>query len=75
MSPIVMTVAVFGHIWRGHLVELEVDNMTIVHVLKTSDLDFFLVSHFQFWFSASHIEGKADIIADALSHNNQQYYC
>ena len=30
----------------------------------------FLASRFDFWFSATHIEGKANILADALSRNN-----
>ena len=63
--------------------EFKVDNMTVVHVFNnTYSKDqhlmhlirtvVFLPSHFEFWFSASHIEGKANIIADALSRNNLQ---
>ena len=63
--------------------EFKVDNMTVVHVLNnTYSKDqhlmhlirtlVFLASRFEFWFSASHIEGKANIIADALSCNNLQ---
>ena len=67
--------------------EFKVDNMTVVHVLNnTYSKDqhlmhlirtlVFLASRFEFWFSASHIEGKANIIADALSRNNlHTYFC
>ena len=83
LVPVVVAAALFGHEWRGLLVEFKVDNMTVVHVLNnTYSKDqhlmhlirtlVFLASRFEFWFSASHIEGKANIIAATLSHNNLQ---
>ena len=65
------------------MVEFKVDNIAVVHVLNnTYSKDqhlmhlihtlVFLASRFEFWFSASHIEGKANIIADTLSRNNLQ---
>ena len=65
------------------MVEFKVDNMAVVHVLNNTYSKgqhlmhlirtlVFLASRFEFWFSASHIEGKANIIADALSRNNLQ---
>ena len=83
LVPVVVAAALFGHEWKGLLVEFKVDNMTVVHVLNnTYSKDqhlmhlirtlVFLASRFEFWFSASHIEGKANIIADALSLNNLQ---
>ena len=73
--------AIFGHQWRNQLVEFKVDNMAVVHVLNNTyskDLHLmhlirvlvFLASHYDFWFSTSHIEGKDNIFADALSRNN-----
>ena len=58
--------------------EFKIDNMTVVQVLNNTYSKVqhlmhlirtlvFLASRFEFWFSASHIEGKANIIADALS--------
>ena len=81
LIPIVVAAAPFGHEWRGLMVEFKVDNMAVVHVLNnTYSKDqhlmhlictlVFLASCFEFWFLASHIEGKANIIADALSRNN-----
>ena len=81
LVPVVMAAALFVHEWRGLLVEFKFDNMTVVHVLNnTYSKDqhlmhlictlVFLASFFEFWFSACHIEGKANIIADSLSHNN-----
>ena len=83
LIPIVVATALFGHKWRGFMVEFKVDNMAMVHVLNnTYSKDqhlmhlirtlVFLACHFEFWFSASHIEGKANIIADTLSRNNLQ---
>ena len=84
LIPIVVAAAVFGHQWRGHLVEFKVDNMAVVHVLNnTYSKDqhlmhlirtlVFLAARFDFWFSASHIEGKANILAEALSRNNMPF--
>ena len=81
LIPIVVEAALFGHKWRGLMVEFKVDNIAVVHVLNNTYSKYlmhlirtlvFLASHFEFWFSAYHIEGKANIIADALSHNNLQ---
>ena len=76
-----MAAALFRHEWRGHLVEFKVDNMTVIHVLSNTygkdqylmhliHILVFLATHFEFWFSASHMEEKANITADTLSRNN-----
>ena len=65
---------------RGLLVEFKAD-MTVVQVLNDINSKdqhlmhlihtlVFLVSRFQLWFSASHIEEKVKIIADAYSRNS-----
>ena len=81
LVPIIVAAALFGYQWRGYLVEFEVDNMAVVHILNNTyskdqhlmhliRILVFLASRFDFWFSATHIEGKANILADALSRNN-----
>ena len=59
------------------MVEFTVDNMAVVyskhqHLMHLIHTFVFLASHFKFWFSPSHTEGKAYILADALSCNNLQ---
>ena len=77
----VISAVLFGKLWSGHLVDFKVDNMAVVQVVQATyckdchlmhliRLLVCFVAHFNFWFSASHIAGKSNTGADALSRNN-----
>ena len=85
LTPVVIGAALFGPQWRGHLVQFSVDNMAVVHVLNSTyskddhimhliRILVFLAAHFDFWFMARHIEGKANRLADDLSRNNLTHF-
>ena len=80
-----MAAAIFGRQWQGHLIQFSVDNMSVVHILNSTyskdphlmhmvRVFVFLAAHFNFWFRAEHIEGKANSLADALSRDNLEYF-
>ena len=81
MLPVIIAAACFGHEWSGKVIEFVVDNKTVVEVLKATysrDLHLmhlirllvFFASKYDFWFKASHIPGRLNKAADALSRNN-----
>ena len=81
LFPVVIAAAIYGKYWSGQLVQFSVDNAAVVHVLQATysreshlmhliRVLVFLASHFNFWFTASHIAGDSNILADALSRNN-----
>ena len=85
LFPVVISAAPFEKLWSSHLVEFKVDNMAIVQVIQATyckdshlmhliRLLVFFVAHFNFWFSASHIAGKSNTRADALSRNNHAVF-
>ena len=74
----VVATAVFGRQWAGKLVQFMVDNLATVQVISATYskesylmhlgcLLVFFVAHFNFWFPAIHIAGRANSLADALS--------
>ena len=81
MCPVVMAAATFGQQLTGKVVQFLVDNEAVVEVIRATyskDLHLmhlirllvFLASKYNFWFTATHIPGKLNIAADALSRNN-----
>ena len=78
LIPVVVAAAVFGPKWKGRLIQLSVDNLAVVHILCSKDAHLmhlirilvFLAAHFDFWFVAKHIEGRANSLADNLSRNH-----
>ena len=44
------------------------------HIMHLIRILVFLAAHFDFWFVASHIEGKANRLADDLSRNNLTHF-
>ena len=59
--------------------------MSVVHVANSTYSKYphfmyiirvlvFLAAYFNFWFRAEHIKGKCNDLADALSHNNLDYF-
>ena len=85
LIPVVLAAATFGHRWSGKLVKFMVDNAAVVDVLNSTfckeshmmhliHLLVFYAAKFNFWFSASHIPGKYNTLADALSRNNTSLF-
>ena len=81
MLPVIIAAACFGREWSGKVIEFVVDNEAAVEVLKATysrDLHLmhlirllvFFASKYDFWFKASHIPGRLNKAADALSRNN-----
>ena len=81
MVPVVLVAAKFGHQWAGKVVQFVIDNMAVVEVIKATyskDLHMMhlirllvlFASKYNFWFTATHIPGKLNVAADALSRNN-----
>ena len=85
LIPVVLAAATFGHQWSGKVVEFIVDNEAVVEVINATyskDLHLmhlirllvFLAARHNFWFMASHIPGKQNVVADSLSRNNMQLF-
>ena len=85
LFPVVIAVAIYGNQWSGKLVLFRVDNMAVVEVLKAAysrephlthliRMLAFFAAHFNFWFSASHVAGSENMLADSLSHNNAKLF-
>ena len=81
LIPVVVAAAIFAHKWKGHSVQFSVDNLAVVHILNSTyskdshlmhlvRILVFLAAHFDFWFVAKHVEGKANSLADDLSRDN-----
>ena len=85
LIPVVLAAATFGHRWSGKGVKFVMDNAAVVEVIKVTYskelhmmhlirlLVFFAVK-FDFWFTATHIPGKLNTLADALSRNNKDLF-
>ena len=85
LFPVVIATAIYGNQWSGKLVQFKVDNLAVVQVLQATysqephlmhlvRLLVFFAAHFNFWFSASHIAGTDNSLADSLSRNNTQLF-
>ena len=84
LFPMVIAAAIYGNQWSGKLVLFRVDNLAVVEVLKLHIVEshlmhlirmlVFFAAHFNFWFSASHIAGSENTLADSLSHNNAPFF-
>ena len=85
LFPVVIAAAIYGNQWSGKLVLFRVDNMAVVEVLKATysreshlmhliRMLVFFAAHFNFWFSASHIAGSENTLADSLSRNNAPFF-
>ena len=76
LVPVVVAAALYGSQWRGKIVTFRVYNIAVVEVLNSTScrdshlmhlvhLLVFLASYHNFWFTASHIQGKQNTLADA----------
>ena len=83
--PVVLACAVWGNQWRGKLVQFYCDNEAAVTVITTGySRDphimhllrslFFIKAHLQIDLRVSHIAGKSNSEADAISHDNLQSF-
>ena len=81
LIPLVIAAAVWGRQWQGRTVGCKCDNQAVVAVLhsrtsKESDIMhllrclFFFEARFSFHFTASHIAGVENTLADDISRNN-----
>lgn len=85
LLPIIVAVAVWGRRWAKKHILCRCDNMAVVHILHTHSskdhvisfllrsLHFFL-AHWDIQLMASHIPGKLNKLADALSCNHMQVF-
>ena len=85
LFPMVIAAAIFRNQWSGKLVQFKVNNLVVVQVLQATysrephlmylvRLLVFFAAHFNFWFSASHIAGTDNSLADSLSRNNTKLF-
>ena len=85
LIPVVLAAATFGHRWSGKVVKFVMDNAAVVEVIKATyskelhmmhliRLLVFYATKFDFWFTATHIPGKLNTLADALSRNNKDLF-
>ena len=85
MCPVVMVAATFGQQWAKKVFQFVVNNEAVVEVIRATyskDLNLmhlirllvFFASKYDFWFTATHIPGKLNVAADALSRNNFHLY-
>jgi len=81
MIPIVISASIYGNQWTGEIIHFCVDNIAVVHVVNSlfcrdSHLmhlvrfRVFFASYHNFWVFSSHIEGRHNTTANALSRNN-----
>jgi hypothetical protein len=80
LLPIVIGTGIWGSAWHGKCIKIRSDNQAVVQVLSSRSAKdphlshllrslFFFQAHFGFEISASHIAGKDNRAADALSRN------
>ena len=81
LIPVVVAAALWGHNWRGKVVEYVSDNATVVAVLNSGYAKdkslmhllrglFFKATSLNFGYCATHIPGRLNIAANAISRNN-----
>lgn len=80
LFPIVVSAAIWGRYWARSTVLFVCDNLAVVQALKSRSVRdpclmhmlrclFFFEAHFNFDHTATHIPGKDNVAADALSRN------
>ena len=83
--PVVMAAAIWGTSWAGKSVLIRSDNAAVVAVINSGTSRdhevmhlmrclVFISAKFNFIFSAAHIPGIHNQLADALSRDNYQYF-
>ena len=81
LLPIVLAAAVWGKYWENKAILCRCDNEAVVHIVNTGTSRdpvamglmrclYFIAAKFNMLLSATHLAGKANSLADALSRNN-----
>ena len=85
MIPIVIAAAIWKESWRNSSVRFQSDNAAVVAILNSGSSKevtlmhlmrclCFIMAKFNFVVSASHVPGKQNQLADALSRNNSEQF-
>ena len=80
LLPVVISCALWGHRWAGESVLAYTDNAAVVAIVNSGRSKdklamhlmrclFFLMARGEYTLKATHIEGKSNVAADALSRN------
>ena len=83
--PLIVATVLFGCHWQSQVVQFQVDNQAVVevvssiysrnaHLMHLTRLLVFLAARCTFWFSAIHVPGRDNRLADALSRNNPEFF-
>ena len=82
--PIIFAAAIWGREWKGKVIQFASDNQAVVEVINRGYARdarlmqlvrclIFIAASFEFWFTATHLPGERNRIADAISRNNMSY--
>ena len=85
LIPVVVAAALYGKEWKGKVVEFVIDNMAVVEIVRSGysreahlmhliRLLVLIACRHQFRFTASHIPGLENKLADAISRNSAQLF-
>lgn len=85
LVPVVIAAALYGRKWEGKIVQFKVDNAAVVdiiqgtysrepHLMHLVRLLVFFAAARGFWFTAEHIPGRENGLADAISRDNEGYF-
>ena len=85
LVPIVIAIAVWGHLWHNKSVLCLCDNQAVVHIVNSGTSRdptamglmhclFFIAAKYNLLLSAQHLPGPSNDIADALSRNRLHHF-
>ena len=86
LVPIVVAAAIWGRGWPGQHVSFHSDNMAVVAILNAGSARdhrlthllrclYFYSAGFNFQYTAIHVPGRENVVADAISRNNVNLTC
>ena len=85
LVPIVLASAIWGHNWKGMTVRARCDNAAVVAIINSGSSRVqeamhlmrclaFIAAKYEFTIFATHIPGVNNVLADALSQNNESLF-
>ena len=85
LIPVVLASAMFGKEWAQKTVLFRVDNLAVVNIIKDTyskephlmhlvRLLTFFAALYGFWFTSEHVPGKRNVLADAISRNDANFF-